>query len=316
MKIFTLTILLTATSLGLFGQDVSYNTITTTSLDSANPTSIRIIGQNSPVLLPSARNISFEFNSAGKAYIRAFRGSSWGTHLQFLTSDEVTSGGIPKVRLHISSEGNVGIGTSNPGSPLSISGNGTGVSVSPGGAPYYGTLAFNRESATGTIFDPSGSAFQINNGGTDANLHFTVWKGNGTMVTSNALVIGADGNIGIGVSNSKGYRLAVAGNMIAESVKVQLQSAWPDYVFAKDYTLLPSLKETEKHIKEKGHLPGIPSAAEVKTNGIDVGEMNAKLLQKIEELTLYVINLNKKSSSQEIMVKKLQNEVKKLKSKK
>jgi len=123
------------------------------------------------------------------------------------------------------------------------------------------------------------------------------------------------GNVGIGTTDTKGYKLAVAGNMIAESVKVQLRSAWPDYVFAKDYTL-PSLKETEKHIKENNHLPGIPSAAEVKNNGIDVGEMNAKLLKKIEELTLYVIDLNKKSSSQEIMVKKLRNEVKKLKSKK
>jgi hypothetical protein len=123
------------------------------------------------------------------------------------------------------------------------------------------------------------------------------------------------GNMGIGTQDTRGYKLAVSGNMIAESVKVQLRSAWPDYVFAKDYTL-PSLKETEKHIKENNHLPGIPSAAEVKTNGIDVGEMNAKLLKKVEELTLYVIDLNKKSSSQEIMVKKLQNEVKKLKSKK
>jgi len=123
------------------------------------------------------------------------------------------------------------------------------------------------------------------------------------------------GNMGIGTQDTRGYKLAVSGNMIAESVKVQLRSAWPDYVFAKDYTL-PSLKETEKHIKENSHLPGIPSAAEVKNNGIDVGEMNAKLLKKIEELTLYVIDLNKKSDSQEIMVKKLQNEVKKLKSKK
>ncbi|PTS92778.1 hypothetical protein DBR11_26340 [Pedobacter sp. HMWF019] len=113
------------------------------------------------------------------------------------------------------------------------------------------------------------------------------------------------GNMGIGTQDTRGYKLAVSGNMIAESVKVQLQSAWPDYVFSKDYTL-PSLKETEKHIKENSHLPGIPSAAEVKTNGIDLGEMNAKLLKKVEELTLYVIDLNKKSNSQELMIKKQQ----------
>ncbi|MNY60919.1 hypothetical protein D3C86_1975370 [compost metagenome] len=56
---------------------------------------------------------------------------------------------------------------------------------------------------------------------------------------------------------------------------------------------LPSLQETEQHIKEKGHLPGIPSAEEVKNNGVDLGEMNAKLLQKIEELTLHLIEQNK-----------------------
>jgi len=117
------------------------------------------------------------------------------------------------------------------------------------------------------------------------------------------------GNMGIGTQDTRGYKLAVSGNMIAESVKVQLRSAWPDYVFAKDYTL-PSLEETEKHIKEKGHLPGIPSAAEVKNNGIDLGEMNAKLLEKIEELTLHLIQKDKlieslKTSNQKIENKQL-----------
>lgn len=100
------------------------------------------------------------------------------------------------------------------------------------------------------------------------------------------------GDLGVGTLDTKGYKLAVAGNMIAESVKVQLRGAWPDYVFSDSYKN-PSLLETEKHIKEKGHLPGIPSAAEVKANGIDLGDMNAKLLQKIEELTLLLIQQNK-----------------------
>jgi hypothetical protein len=104
--------------------------------------------------------------------------------------------------------------------------------------------------------------------------------------------IASNGNVSIGTSDAKGYKLAVAGNMIAESVKVQLQSAWPDYVFKKDYQL-PSLEETENQIKENGHLPGIPSANEVKSNGIDLGEMNAILLKKIEELTLHLIEQKK-----------------------
>ncbi|MNU07544.1 hypothetical protein D3C72_2531870 [compost metagenome] len=67
---------------------------------------------------------------------------------------------------------------------------------------------------------------------------------------------------------------------------------WPDFVFAKDYKI-HSLQETEKHIKQHGHLPGIPSAEEVKANGIDLGEMNAKLLEKVEELTLHLIEKDK-----------------------
>jgi hypothetical protein len=105
--------------------------------------------------------------------------------------------------------------------------------------------------------------------------------------------IDADGNVGIGVIDPKGYRLAVAGSMIAESVKVKLQGAWPDYVFAKDYQL-PSLNEIDKQIKKNGHLPGIPSATEVKTNGVDLGELNATLLKKIEELTLYILEQDKR----------------------
>lgn len=86
------------------------------------------------------------------------------------------------------------------------------------------------------------------------------------------------------------YSLSVNGNVRANRVKVY--TTWADYVFEDDYEL-PTLEEVEKHIVEKGHLKDIPSAAEVEENGIDVGEMNKLLLQKIEELTLYTIELNK-----------------------
>ncbi|SMC75173.1 hypothetical protein [Pedobacter africanus] len=99
-----------------------------------------------------------------------------------------------------------------------------------------------------------------------------------------------NGNVGIGTATPDS-KLAVNGNIRAHEIKVETAN-WPDYVFAKDYEL-PTLQETEKHIKTKGHLPGIPSAAEVKANGIDLGEMNAKLLQKIEELTLHLIRQQK-----------------------
>ncbi len=107
----------------------------------------------------------------------------------------------------------------------------------------------------------------------------------------------ADQNVGIGTTDTQGYRLAVAGNVIAEGVKVELQGNWPDFVFLKDFDLM-NLDELRKFIKENGHLPNIPSAKMVEENGIDLGVMNAKLLQKIEELTLYLL-------SQEIEIKRL-----------
>lgn len=103
-----------------------------------------------------------------------------------------------------------------------------------------------------------------------------------------------DSNIGIGTSNftdaSDTYRLSVNGAVRANRVKVY--TTWADFVFEKDYAL-PTLEEVEKHIAKKGHLKDIPSAAEVESKGIELGEMNKLLLQKIEELTLYVIQLNK-----------------------
>lgn len=113
------------------------------------------------------------------------------------------------------------------------------------------------------------------------------------------------GNVGIGTTDTKGYKLAVAGNMIAESVKVKLQGSWPDYVFGEDYKL-PTLHETEKHIKENGHLEGIPSAKEVKANGIDLGDINARLLQKLEELTLHLIEMKKENEVMKDRILKLE----------
>ncbi|CAL2078431.1 hypothetical protein [Tenacibaculum sp. 190524A02b] len=100
------------------------------------------------------------------------------------------------------------------------------------------------------------------------------------------------GDVGIGTLTTGGHKLAVDGSIGAREIKVESRT-WPDYVFTKEYTL-PTLKEVEKHINEKGHLPNIPSAKEVKKNkGIELGEMNRKLLEKVEELTLYTIQQEK-----------------------
>ncbi|NQX41313.1 hypothetical protein HQN84_20855 [Pedobacter steynii] len=99
------------------------------------------------------------------------------------------------------------------------------------------------------------------------------------------------GKVGIKTSVPGDYELAVKGKIRAQEIKVE-GGIWPDYVFAKSYEL-PVLSETEKFIRENGHLPGVPAAAEVKANGINIGDMNTKLLQKIEELTLHLIRQQK-----------------------
>ncbi|WP_281232415.1 hypothetical protein [Flavobacterium gelatinilyticum] len=97
--------------------------------------------------------------------------------------------------------------------------------------------------------------------------------------------------VGIG-TNTPDTALAVNGTIHSKEVKVDMEK-WPDFVFKKEYNL-PTLEEVEKHITENGYLQNIPNEDEVLKNGINLGEMNSKLLQKIEELTLYVIDLNKK----------------------
>ncbi len=128
------------------------------------------------------------------------------------------------------------------------------------------------------------------------------------------------GNVGIGTTNPGSWKLAVNGNIRAKEIKVE--TGWSDFVFYDDYKL-PTLEEVENYIKEKGHLKDIPSAKEVEKDGIFLGEMDSKLLQKIEELTLYTINQEKKIKAlekqnakiekQKIKLEKQQKEIDELK---
>ncbi len=108
----------------------------------------------------------------------------------------------------------------------------------------------------------------------------------------NMLEITPDGRVGMGTTPVWGsqYRLSVNGSIRAKEIIVE--TGWADYVFSKDYKL-SSLSEIEQHIAEKGHLPGIPSEAEIKEKGVNLGEMQAKLLEKIEEMTLRMIEQEK-----------------------
>jgi len=185
--------------------------------------------------------------------------------------------------------------------------------------PIYGVKIKNNFPGVGTF----ARAFSLSN--QDASLDFFSFGVNGShnngISTMNYGFIGQsytnvfmsfkpDGNVGIGTI-APTEKLSVKGKIRAQEIKVDLLN-WPDYVFANDYQL-PSLQETEEHIKEKGHLLGIPSAEEVKAHGVSLGEMNAKLLQKIEEMTLIMIQLNKKVEQQAEALKEQQDQINKLK---
>jgi hypothetical protein len=149
---------------------------------------------------------------------------------------------------------------------------------------YDGSLDISMSSLTadGGVDYPKVSAIQVNG----------VANGNWDRAGNN--ISYTDGNVGIGTVNPGTYKLAVNGSIHARAVNVDL-NGWADYVFEKDYRL-PSLEEVERHIQEKGHLINIPSAMEVEANGIELGEMDRLLLEKIEELTLYILEQEKRIS--------------------
>lgn len=128
-----------------------------------------------------------------------------------------------------------------------------------------------------------------------------------TRNTTEAMMIkGDNGYVGIGTT-SPNEKLHVAGKIRATG-----QEGWSDFVFYDDYDL-PTLEEVESHIEEKGHLKDIPSEADVLEDGIDLTEMDAKLLQKIEELTLYLIEQNKEMKELKVRLEKAEKALVKVK---
>ncbi|WP_214228801.1 hypothetical protein [Pedobacter sp. B4-66] len=220
--------------------------------------------------------------------------------------------------------GNVGIGTTSPASLIHLNGITT---TNPLGAVILTIQAAHSAATLGSggiikftnnVAPADAAAIKTHTEGPGkVSLRFQTGYGTGTL--TDRMTITNAGDVGIGTMTPN-VKLAVNGSIRAQEIKVEAAN-WPDYVFAKNYKL-PSLKETENHIKEKGHLPGIPSADEVKANGIDLGEMNAKLLKKIEELTLYLIEIKKdnelekiNNSEQKKIIHQQQKDIKYLKSK-
>lgn len=119
----------------------------------------------------------------------------------------------------------------------------------------------------------------------------------------NSLVVLDNGNVGIGKASPE-TKLEVNGQIHAKSVKVDLEG-WADFVFLSDYKL-PTLSQIEQHIVKYGHLEGVPSEQDVLTNGIDLGTMNTILLQKVEELTLHLIEKDKQIQELESRLARLE----------
>lgn len=185
--------------------------------------------------------------------------------------------------LKIVGNGNIGIGTETPLEKLHID-NGALQFLKIGENQDNVDIIKMGESNTANEFSLQGM-FQ-GTGETGNALKFrSMWK-------DDLLIIKGNGQIGMGTFETGNHKLAVEGSIGAREIKVE-SSGWSDFVFEHEYEL-PTLEEVEQHITENGHLPEVPSESEVAENGINLGEMDAKLLQKIEELTLYMIDMNKR----------------------
>jgi len=198
----------------------------------------------------------------------------------------------------------VGIGNTAPSARLH---------VTAGGSTSTGVRFENLPNATGSIFklyvDANGNVMKSSTAG--AREGSDLLDGYWSVTPDEHLINTNAGGIILGsgiASTPKGYKLYVAQGILTEKVKVAIQNTddWSDKVFADTYQLR-SLGEVEAFINKNKHLPDVPSAIEVVEKGVDVGKMDALLLQKIEELTLYMIEL-KKSNEQ---LRKELNELKK-----
>ena len=230
-------------------------------------------------------------------------------------------------------DGKTGIGTATPSATLEVNGNGlfteslqvrtnqTKFMVGSAGGEDLGNgtsyIGFNAERTANNGWETSSNT--VHNGGSviygdifGSIIFSTIpFTGNtnqtniadATIKANTRLYIHRDGNVGIGTMAVDDARLSVEGLMRAREIKVNPDN-WSDFVFQEDYSL-KTLSDVETYIAKNKHLPNVPSEQEVKENGINLGEMDAILLQKIEELTLYVIALKKENEKQNRLIEQL-----------
>ena len=226
------------------------------------------------------------------------------------------------------SNGNLGINITAPVAQLDVNGSFvTGGSQGNGNIETTGKnadisylkntgrllIGFNRTSGEGE------TDFISNRGKLGSLGGFAFYDYNNSNAQTELMRIRSTGQVLIGVSNfgtSQAYvsgtnMLSVAGGIEADQVTVKLQTAWPDYVFKPDYKLQP-LSQVKAYIDQNRHLPDMPSEADIAKNGQNLGEMNKLLLTKVEELTLYMMDANKKLNAEEAEIKAQNEKIKHL----
>ncbi|WP_299181208.1 tail fiber protein [uncultured Aquimarina sp.] len=238
--------------------------------------------------------------------------TSWGKINFYTQKSNTTSNQIvtPVSRMIINENGNIGIGTTSPNAKLQVEGQ-TKVGkwgvltldwtneTNWGGSSnkWAGYVGFNssrndedpKDHYRGTNKYTSKGVFEGSNYGFRWLFrNHNNYDSQAQHLLTEYMRLTNNGNLGIGTTTPDA-KLTVKGNIHTQEVKVDLNGAVaPDYVFLEDYDL-KTINEVEAYIKDQGHLPNIPSAAEMEQNGIELKQMNLNLLEKIEELTLYTI---------------------------
>lgn len=213
--------------------------------------------------------------------------------------------------------GNVGIGTDVPAAKLSIA-LGTNDVKNYGKGIQITNSNGNRQQIAFLRYGYNAISAGYNGASNVWGFGFSTETDN-LFVPSCLSIDASNGKVGIGLTdytkmNEANCKLFVAGGIMTEKVKVSTYGNWADYVFDEAYKLR-SLKDVESFIITNRHLPNIPSAKEVREQGLDLAEIQAKQMEKIEELTLYIIEQSKQINKQNVAIEKMQQEIKQLKNK-